>query len=92
MPKNEKENFGSSIDTIIPFDPKTFNKNVSVVKNTCRGKDIDEVRLLQDWIWNEKEQKLYIRHAGFALIVKRYDNKGNFLNSGPMFIRCVDFK
>lgn len=92
MKEKEKEAFGATIDTIITFHPTTFEENVSVVQNRLNGKDIDEIRLLQDWIWNEKEQKLYIRHAGFALIIKRYDDAGNFLNSGPMFIRRVDFK
>ncbi|MCH2043157.1 MAG: hypothetical protein MK212_03390 [Saprospiraceae bacterium] len=92
MKEGEKANFGASIDTIITFDPVTFTEKLSVVKVNIDGKNIDEMRLLQDWWWNDKEQKLYIRHAGFSPIIKRYDSDGIFLNSGPIFIRRTDFK
>jgi hypothetical protein len=81
---------GASIDTIITFDPITFKEEVKVVETKMDDKSIKKLRLIQDWVWNDKTQSLSIRYVGFAPIINRVDNDGKFLNSGPMFIRKVE--
>lgn len=81
---------GASIDTIITFDPKTFEQIIQVVTSKMEGKDIQNLRLIQDWVWNDKTQALSIRYVGFAPIINRVDDMGNFLNSGPMFVRKIE--
>lgn len=83
----EVESVGSGIDTIITFDPVTFKETVSVVTNEFTAKSIQKVRLIQNWVWNKETQQMHIRLIAFAPIVKRYDNAGNFLNSGPLFYK-----
>ena len=78
---------GSSVDSIITFDPKTFKEIIQVVKNDFKGKDIKNIRLMQDWVWDENTKQLSITYIGFKPIIDRVDANGNFLNSGPMFIR-----
>jgi hypothetical protein len=90
MTKEELKNLGSSIDTIITFDPKSFKEKMQVVKNNFKGDDIQRIRLMQDWFWNEKTKELTVRYAGFKPIVDRVDEMGNFLNSGPMLTRRPD--
>jgi len=90
MTKEELENLGSSIDTIITFHPKTFKEQIQVVKNNFKGDDVQKIRLMQDWFWNEKTKKMTIRYAGFKPIINRVDDNGNFLNSGPMLTRSPD--
>lgn len=86
----EIKHLGASIDTIITFDPKTFKETNQVVKSKMNGSDIKNLRLLQDWVWNDKTKSLSIRYVGFAPIINRVDAMGNFLNSGPMFVRKVE--
>jgi len=85
----EIKNLGSSIDTIITFDPKTFEEIIQVVTNKFDGSDVKNLRLLQDWVWDEKNHQLGIVYQGFAPIIDRVDDQGNFLNSGPMLVRRV---
>lgn len=86
----EVEVLGSSIDTIITFDPKTFKEIIQVVQSKFEGKDVKNLRLIQDWVWDEKTKSVSIRYVGFAPIIDRVDENGQFLNSGPMFIRKVE--
>jgi len=83
-------NLGGSIDTIITFDPKTFKETIQIVTSKFRGKSIKNLRLIEDWVWEDKANSLSIRYVGFAPIIDRIDDNGNFLNSGPMFIRKIE--
>ena len=77
----------NNIDTIITFDPKTFEEIVSVVKTTITPKTMHEVRIIQDWVWNKETQSLNIQLVAFAPILKRYDKKGTLLCSTPFFYK-----
>jgi len=90
MQPKEIKNLGASIDTIITFDPKTFKEILQVVKSKLTGDEIKELRLIQDWVWDSKNNQLAMRFVGFNPIVYRYDASGSFLNSGPIFIRLAD--
>lgn len=88
--KEEIESMGNSVDTIITFDPVTFDEIIQVVHHSLDAKKMKKVRLLQDWVWNEETKQLGIRFVGFAPIVDRVDDNNNFLNSGPLFYRRPD--
>ena len=87
MEDDEKKVIGASVDTIITFDPKTFKEIPQVVNNNLDGKQIEEIRFIQDWVWNETTNELSIRYFGFAPTIHRYDDKNYFLNAGPIFVR-----
>ena len=89
MTAAEISSLGSSIDSIIVFDPKTFSEVVQVVKNELDGSSIKELRMIQDWVWSDEKAELSITYQGFMPIIHRVDNMGNYLNSGPMFVRRV---
>ncbi len=90
LSSEEIRNIGGSIDTIITFDPVTFKEKIDIVVNKMNDKSIKSLRLIQDWVWNDKTQSLNIRYVGFAPIINRVDKNGMFLNSGPMFIRKIE--
>jgi len=83
---SEIKSLRNSIDTIITFDPITFEEIVTT-KASPFEEDFKQLRFVQDWIWDNKKQQLSIRFLGFSPIINRYDDNGNFLNSGPLFYR-----
>ena len=87
MTPQELSLIGTSVDSIITFDPNTFKEIIQVVTNEFNGKDVKSIRLMQDWVWDENTKQLSITYIGFKPIIDRVDANGNFLNSGPMFIR-----
>lgn len=84
---NEIKALKTGIDTLITFDPQTFEEQVSVITNVATTKTMHSVRIVQDWIWDKEKQAISIRFVAFAPILKRYDNQQNFLNSGPIFYK-----
>jgi hypothetical protein len=87
MSPAEVKKINSGIDTIITFDPVTFEEVVSEVKNTITPETMHNVRIIQDWVWNKETQKLSIQLVAFAPIIKIYDNKKNYLGTSPMFYK-----
>jgi gliding motility associated protien GldN len=85
MTQEEMQNVGSSVDTIITFDPETFEEIVQVVVNELNPDDIKKYRLKEVWFFDEERSELDVRILGIAPIIDRVDDNGNFLNSGPMF-------
>ncbi len=85
MTIDEMQNIGSSVDTIITFDPETFEEIREVVVNELNAEDIKKYRLKEVWFFDEERSDLDVRILGIAPILDRYDDNGNFLNSGPMF-------
>lgn len=85
MTQDEMQNIGSSVDTIITFDPETFEEIVQVVVNDLNPEDIKKYRLKEVYFFDEETSTMGVRILGIAPIIDRVDDNGNFLNSGPMF-------
>jgi gliding motility associated protien GldN len=85
MTQEEMQNIGSSVDTIITFDPETFEEIIQVVVNDLNPDDIKKYRLKEVYFFDEEKSALDVRILGIAPIIDRVDDNGNFLNSGPMF-------
>ncbi len=77
----------SGIDTIITFDPVTFEEIVSEVTNTITPETMRKMSIIQDWAWNKETQSISIQLVAFAPIVKIYDNKKNFIGSSAIFYK-----
>ncbi len=90
LPISEIEEFSNTVDTIITFDPNTFDEIVQVVRINMTAEGMTKMRLIQDWIWNDETKTMGIHFVGFAPIIDRLDNEGNFWNSGPLFYRRPD--
>lgn len=85
MTPEETKNIGSSVDTIITFDPETFEEIVQVVVNDLNPEDIKKYRVKEVYYFDEETSTMSVRILGIAPIIDRVDDNGNFLNSGPMF-------
>ncbi len=83
----ERKSMLSRSDTIVTFDPETFEEKVQVVHNDINPDDIKTLRLYQTWYWDERRSRLSIRLNGVAPIRDIMDAMGNFRYSVPLFIR-----
>ena len=65
-------------DTIVTFDPQTFEEQIKIAEQApLQMKDLDRIRILQLWYYDEKTKRLYseIKSLGPAYRVK--DHNGN---------------
>lgn len=87
MTSKDIKNLNKGIDTIVIFAPVTFEKFVSEIEVRINPETMHKIRIIQDWVWNKETQSISIRFVAFAPILKRYDNKNNFLSAGPLFYK-----
>jgi gliding motility associated protien GldN len=85
LSQQEVSVIGRSIDTISYFDPEDFSERVDVVVNELNPEDVKQYRLKEVWFFDEETSQMDVRILGIAPIINRYDENGNFLNSGAMF-------
>lgn len=86
-PRNA-EYFGISADTIYSAEPDVIEElggQLPVVITEQNLGSLRHIRLAQDWYWDNRKQCLCMRYLGFAPIVERYDDNGNFLTRYPIF-------
>lgn len=85
LTQEEMNQIGSEVDTIITFDPETFQEIIQVVVNELDPKDVKQYRIKEVWFFDEETSQLEVRILGIAPIVDKYDDNGNFLLTMPMF-------
>ena len=77
----------ASTDTIITYDPETFVETVKVVTIDHNPDDIRQLRLVQNWYWDEKHGRLSIHLEAVGIMQDSYDDWGNFRFSRVVFYR-----
>ena len=78
-PKVFSASYTMLCDTIITFDPATFEEVVQEVK-FCFKKETIRVEMIQDWVWNQQNKQLALRPISFSPIntVDIKSTKSNF--------------
>lgn len=76
-------------DSVITFDPETYEEKLQVIDNSITGEDIMKLRLVEDWFWDERRKILQIQLYAFAPMATKYDNEANFMFNVPVFWRLV---
>jgi gliding motility associated protien GldN len=82
---NEASTIGVSVDTIITFDPETFEEQLKVVRNELNWEDIKRFRIKEVWFFDEETSTMQVRILGIAPLREVYDDQGNFKYEQPMF-------
>lgn len=85
MTAGEIEGTISKIDTVCTFDPDTFEEICLPVINEFNPENVKQFRVKEVYFFDEETGKMDVRILGIAPIIERFDDSGNFLNSGPMF-------
>ncbi|MGB3547151.1 MAG: gliding motility protein GldN [Saprospiraceae bacterium] len=76
---------GASVDTVVTFDPVTYEEKTEVVVNELNPADIKRYRIKEDWVFDEESSTLKVRILGIAPLKDEYDENGNYLYELPMF-------
>ncbi|MCC6458988.1 MAG: hypothetical protein IT260_00865 [Saprospiraceae bacterium] len=73
----ERENLLVTIDSVPTFDPETYEEVIQVVREERLAKDLMQIKLVQDWWYDDKRRQLSVRLHAFGLLVDVTDEEGN---------------
>lgn len=82
---DEVASMGATIDTVITFDPETYEEQMQVVRNDINPEDVKRFRIKEVWFFDEETSTLQVRILGIAPLIDKTDDNGNFLYEKPMF-------
>ena len=75
----------SKTDTVVTFDPETYEEKVQIVRNDINWEDVKRFRLKEVWFFDKETSTLQVRILGIAPMIDVRDNEGNFRFEKPMF-------
>jgi gliding motility associated protien GldN len=82
---DEVASMGATIDTVITFDPETYEEQIQIVRNDLNPEDVKRFRLKEVWFFDEETSTLQVRILGIAPLIDVKDENGNFRYEKPMF-------
>ena len=82
---DEVASMGATVDTIITFDPETYEEQIQVVRNDLNPEDIKQFRVKEIWFFDENYSSLDKRILGIAPLRDEYDENGNYKYTLPLF-------
>ncbi len=85
MTSEEVGSIGSSTDTILQFDPETYEEKVTIVNNEINYEDIKRFRVKEVWFFDEESSTMKVRILGIAPLKDVKDENGNFKFEQPLF-------
>lgn len=72
-------------DTIITYDPKTYDPITTVVQNVMDDQSVKRFRLKEVWYFDEEHASMKVRIIGIAPVIDEYSDNGDFLYERPLF-------
>lgn len=51
-------------DTVVTFDPETYEEKLKILPGGYRPEDIVDIQLIEEWIWDKKQQLPFMRLRG----------------------------
>ena len=71
-------------DTLVTFQPETYKAQTSIENRNCI-EQIERVRFVHNWYYDEKHQRLCVRLAGIAPLAAVRDSEGELRFYKPLF-------
>lgn len=75
----------SKTDTIVTFDPETYEEKVQIVRNDINWADVKRFRIKEIWFFDKETSTLQVRILGIAPLIDVKDSEGNFRYEKAMF-------
>lgn len=78
-------NMLSKTDTIVTFDPETYEEKVKIVRNDINPTDVKRFRIKEIWFFDKETSTMQVRILGIAPLINVTDSEGNFRYEKVMF-------
>lgn len=75
----------SKTDTIVTFDPETYEEKVQIVRNDINPADVKRFRIKEIWFFDKETSTMQVRILGIAPLIDVKDSDGNFRYEKAMF-------
>ena len=85
LTKDEVATMGASVDTIVTFDPETYEEKRQIVRNEINWENVKQFRVKEIWFFDKESSTLQVRILGMAPLIDEYDDNGNFKFTRPMY-------
>jgi len=85
MTIDEVNSLGGGYDTVMSYDPITYQDSFVVVFNELNPNDIQGYRIKEVWYFDSKYSTMKVRILGIAPIITRYDDNGRKIAETPLF-------
>jgi gliding motility associated protien GldN len=85
LTKEEVATMGASVDTIVTFDPETYEEKKQIVRNEINWENVKQFRVKEIWFFDKESSTLQVRILGIAPLIDEYDDNGNFKFTRPMY-------
>lgn len=82
---DEVASMGASVDTIVTFDPDTYEEKTQIVRNELNSDDIKRFRVKEMWFIDKETSRMQVRILGIAPLLEVKDENGNLKYELPMF-------
>jgi hypothetical protein len=87
----QRADFFTEKDSSKPFDITTYNvDDHHFPTNGIKVTDVKELRILQNWYWDDKKQQIEIWLSAVGPLVDMKNEAGEFLYKYPLFYRRTD--
>lgn len=75
----------SETDTVVTFDPETYEEKIEIVRNDINFADVKRFRIKEVWFFDKETSTLQVRILGIAPMIDVIDSDGNFRYENPLF-------
>ena len=72
-------------DTIVTFDPDTYEETTEIVVDEINPEDVKRFRIKEVWFFDKESSTMQVRILGIAPILDEVDADGNFLFENVLF-------
>ncbi|MBL7782523.1 MAG: hypothetical protein JNM22_14955 [Saprospiraceae bacterium] len=83
----QRQEMISRTDTVVTFDPETYEETIQVVHNELNASQVRKLRLIQNWYWDERKHQLSICLNVAGALIDVLGNDGNYRYTMPLFYR-----
>jgi hypothetical protein len=77
--------FSARIDTVIVFDPETFEQAIEVRYKPDAPESLQAARFIVRWFWDDRLRKLYFQPVAWAPVGGVYDENGGLVYLKALF-------
>ncbi len=85
LTKEEVATMGASVDTIITFDPETYEEKRQIVRNEIGWENVKQFRVKEIWFFDKESSTMQVRILGISPLIDKLDDNGNYKFTLPMY-------